>query len=225
MAFPTTGILDNFNRANEGPPPSANWTTLGSYGLKVVNNVCVGNTASQYNAGYWSAQAFGPDSEVYAKVPNIANYLDVLARLDAAQNNGYLLHMQSTTVLQVFRVDSGATTQIGSNITLGTALVAGDQVGMEITGDEIKVYTKQGGGAWTQRGSTITDSTYGDAGYIGARVYSTTQQIDDFGGGTVVAEGFAVKGRRGLTVRVGSRFHHGEARKRIFPEIEMRKAA
>ena len=28
MAFPTTSILDNFNRDDEGPPPSADWDNI-----------------------------------------------------------------------------------------------------------------------------------------------------------------------------------------------------
>ena len=45
MAFPTTGILDDFNRGNEGPPPSANWTTL-VQGHKVVSNACTSNSTA-----------------------------------------------------------------------------------------------------------------------------------------------------------------------------------
>ena len=53
MAFPTTGLLDDFNRADEGPPPSASWSI--SYGgphgeLKVSSNQCV---VSDLTAGYF----------------------------------------------------------------------------------------------------------------------------------------------------------------------------
>ena len=45
MSFPTTGILDNFNRADESPLTSAMWSTtpaqtLTTNKLKVVSNEC-----------------------------------------------------------------------------------------------------------------------------------------------------------------------------------------
>jgi hypothetical protein len=181
MAFPATSILDDFNRANEGPPPSSNWTDI-SNGLKVVSNVCVGNVASAYNVSRWNT-SFGPDTEVYAKLNNISAYIQLFLRMASDFSTGYSLFVETTTIIRVRRYTGGSPTQIGS-VTLATALVVGDLVGLEIIGSNIKVYTKQSG-VWAQRGDTVVDSTYSGAGYIGAAIYHTVQQIDDFGGGTV----------------------------------------
>jgi hypothetical protein len=72
MTFPTTPILDDFNRANEGPPPSANWSAYHASwgfgdGLEVVSNQCKGNS---YNlcGDWWSVETFGSDCEVYVTI-------------------------------------------------------------------------------------------------------------------------------------------------------------
>ena len=54
MAFPNTPVLDNFNRANEGPPPSANWVgwIMAASNLIVYTNVCACNVAGNGDAGW-----------------------------------------------------------------------------------------------------------------------------------------------------------------------------
>ena len=47
--FPTTGIKDNFNRANVGPPPSSNWTCPYN-GIKVLSNQCAATTCLLYTS-------------------------------------------------------------------------------------------------------------------------------------------------------------------------------
>jgi hypothetical protein len=185
MAFPTTGILDDFNRANEGPPPSADWTNIVN-GCKVVSNICVGGTSGANNINKWNKASYGPDCEIYATLSNFTNWIDLYARFNSAFSNGYGLTIWDVNILRVNKITGGTPTQIGSDITLPANLAAGDSLGMEIIGNDIKVYTKQGGGAWTLRG-TVTDSTYTGAGYLGININGTSQQIDDFGGGTVAA--------------------------------------
>jgi hypothetical protein len=68
---------------------------------------------------------------------------------------------------------------------MGTSLVVGDKVGMEIVGSTIAAYAYQSG-AWTQLG-TRSDGAYTAAGKIGVRLSDSgaNSRIDDFGGGTV----------------------------------------
>src|SRR5258708_29646870 len=54
---------------------------------------------------------------------------------------------------------------------------------MQVTGNTISAWIDTGGG-WKLVGSR-TDSTYSQAGYIGAELYGgTSRSLDDFGGGT-----------------------------------------
>lgn len=72
-AFPSTGILDNFNRPNEGPPPSSSWMLIpaddvyypGGYpfNAKVVGNQMAGGELGYLDA-YWN-ESQGPYCENY----------------------------------------------------------------------------------------------------------------------------------------------------------------
>src|SRR5436189_297727 len=62
--FPTTNILDDFNRSNQGPPPSSNWVSDGSPdGWKVLSNQAT-PSVDGYAHDVWERDTFGPDSEV-----------------------------------------------------------------------------------------------------------------------------------------------------------------
>ncbi|HYM79931.1 MAG TPA: PQQ-dependent sugar dehydrogenase [Candidatus Limnocylindria bacterium] len=67
--FPTTAVLDNFNRANGGIGP--NWVDP-AYGL---SGVSINNNALQhtccYQAPVWSPTSFGPDQEAYITITNL----------------------------------------------------------------------------------------------------------------------------------------------------------
>jgi hypothetical protein len=184
MSFPTTDILDNFNRDNESPPPSSSWTNIMN-GLMVVSNVCGGYASGTYNVSRWNTQ-YGPDVEVYATIANVENYLEIFARADSDYSNGYGLSVAGSSTLRVYKYTGGTPDQVGGDISLGSSIAAGDSIGLEIIGSgtgNIKVYFKEGSGSWTLKG-TLTDGDFTDAGYIGAWVYSSLQAIDDFGGGT-----------------------------------------
>src|SRR5688572_22948208 len=71
-SFPCTSLLDDFNRTNEGPPPSANWTTGvdgSTGGFAVSSNTAVAQDGS-FSSAYWNATTFGPDTEVYVTMVN-----------------------------------------------------------------------------------------------------------------------------------------------------------
>jgi hypothetical protein len=84
--FPTTGILDDFNRADAGPPPSASWTTpAGETGLVVSGNQCESDAGGP-GWGAWNTIASGADCEVYATAGGAADeswFMDLYARLQA----------------------------------------------------------------------------------------------------------------------------------------------
>ncbi len=190
MAFPTTGILDNFNRANEGPPPSTNWTNILN-GLKVVSNQCKGNVGSADNISRWNATQFGPDAEAYATVIETADgtgarEIDIYVRADADRNPSYFLSIDPyNETLSLWRKNAaGSAFQIG--ISRSRNIVNGETYGLEIVGTTLSVYVKPSGGSWTFLFSE-TDTNITAAGYVGLNVYGTNMIVDDFGGGTVVA--------------------------------------
>lgn len=187
MAFPTTGLLDQFDRADEGPPPSANWTNdifgAGNNGLSVISNEC-GSSAGVAN-GYWSPVAFGPDCEVYCTVAvapladtgKIRLYLR-LQNIGTGTTDGYLTELpKALGSVIIYRVDNAGITLLDFVST--PAFAAGDVLGFEAVGTALTVY---------KNGAAIiatTDATYAGAGYVGVQLPDTTTRIDNFGGGTI----------------------------------------
>lgn len=191
MAFPTTGILDNFNRDDEGPPPSASWANI-TDGLEVIGSECAGDQAAE-NISYWNVATFGADCECYASIVNLTEAHGVWARMkDVGASNtldGYWVRVVAADTIRIYRVDDGSATQLGADVTQTVA--AGDKLGIECVGDQVSAYFDDGGAGWGAIG-VRTDATYGAAGYIGANITDTSQRLDDFGGGTVVVGGISI---------------------------------
>jgi hypothetical protein len=66
MAFPTTSVLDNFNRATLG----TNWTNDpfhgGATAFPIQGSVAVGGTG--YSEEWWNVATYGPDCECYVTI-------------------------------------------------------------------------------------------------------------------------------------------------------------
>jgi len=185
MAFPTTGILDNFNRANEDPLANSTWTKItGSQNLKIVSNICQGSPFNQLSGAYWSATTFGPDSEAYVTVlviPGGANYVRLYARLTSpggAQNSYFMQFSNDSNGCRIFIESGGTPTAIAQDAA--ARYVANDVLGFEVIGSTLTVY-KNGASVLS-----TTDATFSAAGFIGLGARQSTAQLDDFGGGTVV---------------------------------------
>jgi hypothetical protein len=195
MAFPTTGILDDFNRADEGPPPSASWSANGleaASTLSVVSNVAKDSSS---NGGFWGASV-GPDSEAYVTLSTLqadGQLLYVFIR--AAQigsvgtADGYAFRFTREDSnpgfnARWYRLDNGTLTLLGLsyNDTAG-AISAGIKIGADAVGSDLTIYVNKSG-TWV---STVarSDSTYSSAGLIGMSLVSSTPSADDFGGGTI----------------------------------------
>lgn len=197
-AFPTNSVLDNANRANEGPPPSANWTDIyGASDVRVVSNALTPGLSSEYTSGYrWNAASFGPDVEVYYTITNKGSNGSsagrLFARIDSSGNNGYSIQWDSfVSQIKINKIDgAGSETQLGA--TISQSISSGDAIGMFVQGTTIELWYKLSGGSWTSL-ATRTDSTNSAAGYIGFDIYNpgvgTNPIIDDFGGGTIAGGG------------------------------------
>ena len=192
-SFPQSSILDSFDRANEGPPPSSNWTDIiyqgADGGLKVVSNVVVFGTGGASMSSYWNT-SFGPNYESYATIADIGSgsgvfelWTSLSGLASSATLNGYAIYFSvSASTITINRVDSGSLTALGG--TISQTFSNGDSIGMSKVGSTITIYYKASGGSWVSVG-TRTDSTYG-TGKIGLRLESdSAEKADNFGGGTI----------------------------------------
>ena len=203
MTFPTTGVLDNFNRTDALLTDSGNWDYHDSSAMnsgvqgKVLSNV-VGPSDMAFWTSYWSAASYGPDAEVFATLATLSNngspHLLGLRITNpgtggAGGTNGnnyraYFTPQVTSHELTYVRYDAGVETQLGSTETPGN-LAAGAQIGLQIIGSTLQAYADTGSG-WTTYGTSRTDGTYTGAGYVGTGCGDDTGRLDDFGGGTVV---------------------------------------
>lgn len=197
MAFPTTSVLDTFDRANEGPPPSASWGSQGVIaalsGLAVSSNACVDPTTQ----GGVYGTSYGPDSEVFVTSSIIFNDGDIIYVWLRATNpgnntNAYTARFERKDTnpgcdIIFFRWDGGGPTQIGSTVVdTGGVLASGVKFGGEMIGTTLSAYINRSG-TWALAASNSGDATYATAGQIGLRMGAGSGAMDDFGGGTVVS--------------------------------------
>ena len=206
MSFPREGVLDNFNRANEGPPPSASWANnwLGN-GLKVQSNALIAHVNAANNGSYWSAGTFGPDCEIYLTLAsiwssNVWGHIALAARIvdptNATAVDGYSVSIESDGSGQprgssYYRIDNGVYTRLGSAFTRGSNWTAGERLGLELIGSTLQAYIFSGG-SWSTLTTSRSDSTYNAAGHLSISTDRTEWTGDDFGGGTVGAGGAAL---------------------------------
>lgn len=196
IAFPFTPVLDNFNRANTGPPPSANWGSdihgHGDPGLRVVSNALAGPSGAD-GGSWWSAKTFRDDCEAYATVVT-PGFFELWVRgtaLGTSSGTAYALEWRgddhTLTLVRWGPGFSGYYASTGAG-TVVVNLVAGDKIGVRMQGSTITGWVKQGAGAWTKM--LETDSfRWTTGGQIGAYIYGATPgALDDFGGGSIPAE-------------------------------------
>lgn len=196
MAFPTLGILDDFNRA-DGPLVSPWNMTISDVPPEILSNVVVGGNGQTPNA-YLDDVAYS-FTEAYMTIPAAATAYDLvflIARVwgvEAPSLNLYLVSWNVATGIELYRYDRGG--QSAVLFSDPTNAAPGDKVGMEVTnvGDDvvIEIYMDIGGGGWASQGSyTDTGRLTLDprfvAGFIGFGVSTDgaiTKSIDSFGGG------------------------------------------
>ena len=186
-------ILDDFNRTDEGPPPSSNWSNItGLSGWEVFSNQIrpEGTTAV---GGFWTDTTFGADCLAFVTVatkPSDGNSVALFVRAQEVGStstlDGYQLIVSSssgTDTWYLYSTTNGSNSSIASSIS--QELNSGDKILLSAVGTTITAYLDTGSG-WTQV-ITGTDSTYSSAGYLGIAGQNTTQtvRLDDFGGGTI----------------------------------------
>lgn len=184
---PATPILDNFNRADEGPPPSASWVNaLG--GLKVSGNVCIADTAGGSHAASWNT-LFPANQEAFFSIatakPADNTATRVYARLVTAtdvNSDRYFIHVISIVAandqLRIQKRIANVTTTLGAQIDIGGEHAVGDQVWIRVEVSTITCFrngVSQG---------VRTDTDLSGAGFIGLNYNgNANSDFDDFGGG------------------------------------------
>jgi hypothetical protein len=206
MAFPTTSVLDDFNRANGAL--GSNWTN-DPFGTTQPAPAITSNAVTFGTFGcaaWWNPGTFGADSEVFCTVAtkpaNGTGFLQLLARIQtpgSTAGDAYKAELSPATgtdTVDVYRVINGVDTAVGS---VSQEFNAGDKVGMEVTGTgatvTIKIF-RHDGVSWAQVGASISDTNAArivTAGNIGLGCFQSTATAvaDDFGGGTLAAGGGA----------------------------------
>lgn len=201
MAFPSTSVLDDFNRANGAVGSNYTIPTFLS-GMNVSSNTCVSagaNGLAVYNVATYT------DCEVYATLttkPSDGNSATLQWRLVQYSSvltlDGYYIQINSVAgagndTIQVNRVTNAAPTAIGAAFT--QEIANGDVIGVRMVGDTIEVFVNG-----TSLG-TRTDSTYTGAGTLALGFSTTSGAWDDFGGGAYVAPSRTGRGMLTMGVR------------------------
>lgn len=194
MAFPTNAVLDNFNTtALQNLTARAGWSTsvmpsgTGTFTTNATPTaatkaVAAGNawgTSWTDMEAYCTLTAFTPASDEFLLCARITNA--------TATPTYYAVDFAfgGATEFQIVKVVAGTRTAIGALQAITFA--AGDSVGIDVIGTQVRSYYKVGAGAWTLK-DTVTDSSITGSGPIGFRhTLSATCTVDDFGGGALVA--------------------------------------
>jgi uncharacterized protein YjbI with pentapeptide repeats len=187
LAFPTTSLIDNFDRADAGDLGvnwSYDWVGGGQASPDIVSNRCASPGGA--SSAWWNVVTFGPDCEVYVDVPvRGAGTIALLLRLvnpGGASVTGFQFYIDAANSWQLWRSDGGGSfTQIGTGTT--QVVSNGDAVGIEAIGDTFKAYYKAAAGSWVEVWTKI-DATYAtQVGRIGLEL-NTSGSLDNFSGGT-----------------------------------------
>jgi hypothetical protein len=199
MTFPTTQLLDNFNRSDIAalPSPWASWWSPGNTfeNFNQHADFLIPGTATDYR----SNATYGPDCEVWCTIAQVSSgggNITIWLRGDngGASVSGYGLELTVSGGVATFKIGVYNATNPGPQGTFGTTLASttqafanGDGVGFSAIGTTLTAWYRSGAsGAWTAI-LTTTDSTYTAAGRLamtGVLASGTNWQIEDFGGGT-----------------------------------------
>jgi len=183
MPFPTTPILDNFNRSDR--TLDGNWNPNTGFDGNLSNCGIVSNQAGDNPCSTVWLATVGPDCEAYLTIPTIpiTNRVRVAARLTTATStaNGYSVDFRGAIPdILIMRWDAGNGTAIS---TTSSSLSNGDGIGIACIGNTIQAW-KRSSGIWSMVAS-VNDSTYNTPGYLGFGMSIDVFFIDDFGGGTI----------------------------------------
>ena len=183
--FPTTRVLDGFQRADESPlSDGGNWGnpgpgTYASHGAKLVSDQAT--ATANVGGAYWTT-SFGANQEAWAVhgSPD-TDALYVFCCLSSTPNSFtssgyYLSHAYSSGDLHLGRIDSGTFTSL--------VFIDGpsfDSFGLSVVSGLLTAWGETNN-VWSVVCSVV-DSNYNAGGYIGWGIDDTVDRIATFGGG------------------------------------------
>lgn len=195
MSVPTTTIISTFTGADVSPLSEGGvWSVVklsgGTADLRLVSNA-VRNQPGQQGASCYVA-TYGADQEAYFTMVSkwttdgvgIFTLNNLQAPAATATVDGYLAtsYGSSGDIAEMYRIDNGVFTQLGSTLT-GITATAGDKFFTRNLSGTL-TFSQNNGTGWVTL-MTRTDTTYG-AGQIGLGCDDTTTiSMDDFGGGSI----------------------------------------
>lgn len=209
MAFPTTPILDDANRADENPlSQGGNWTTVAEIGggLRVTGQQIA--PAVDFGASYRGSFT---NPELYLQLANVpldvefnlaVRYTDAggASPIRDSRRRGYQLTINDFHRYKLHRMDDGA-----SGLELlpweafpgGDLNPLGDWLGIQAIDSTIALFLRRGTGAWEQFDET-TDGTHAGPGAIMVQGSMTTLRVDNIGGGEAAIATAGAGGRMTL---------------------------
>ena len=187
MAFPTTGVLDNFAYSNGALATVSGgaWSSPVGLDFNVASQVLFPISGAGAIVTYATLGNVS-ECEAYITVTQLPGSGETAALLwiDGSGNGYTAVYVHGAPgSLGVYRMAGYASTLLGSTVAL--TLSAGDQLGMWVRPgtNEIEAFSATGG-TWTSR-ATRTDATYTTARRIGLGASGTNVGMDIFGGGAV----------------------------------------
>lgn len=153
--FPSTPLLDDFNRPNQSAPGGPGWISSvtpdfpGSDGLWVINQKAVTGDITESAASSWS-EMFMQDQEAYYEygdAPGTNAGMGPAVRLQDPtdrQSDQYLVFFYqlpnpNLSQVRIWKRFSGSWTNLASTF-INTDLDRGDQIGLRAVGDTITAY-------------------------------------------------------------------------------------
>jgi hypothetical protein len=204
MAFPTTPIIDDFDRSDENPLGAPWDNPLAFAGVDALE--LSGNqlrcTTDDIAGGRIALPGSSADQEAYVTLAALpatgagSFVVSVRTQIGVGTDiDGYDVAVSvAAGAWSIRRVDNLAATVLNSGTLVEGAVSAGDSFGISVIGTTITLHFKPAAGSWRDVDSA-TDSTYsarGDAllsvDISGTSVGDPDWRLDDFGGGDHVPD-------------------------------------
>jgi PKD repeat protein len=182
--FPSTTVLDDFNRSDGAP--GSNWSGMTSF-YHVTSQQLAGEEVYDLPL-FWSAASYGVDQEAFVTLAQVdANSGDPTLLLKSTSSSWPVRVLGVTYVAaqqraKIWTYDEQGLVQRGTDILV--TFSSGDQFGARATADGvIEVY--RNGTLVAVRDASAWAYVSGN-GYVGLSLNATGVRLDNFGGGTVV---------------------------------------
>jgi len=183
--FPSTSVLDNFNRANGAI--GGNWSGQNDSSFAVSANQLAVTSSGLDSFAAWSPASFGADQEAYLTLSQIsASGLEQGLLLKTASDASAaikVIYMASSNAVRVFTY-TPATGWVQRGADISVTFNNGDQFGARAKANgDVEVYKN---GSLLGTVSVTAWAPYSGGGYIGLWYSNASGAIvDDFGGGNV----------------------------------------